>query len=307
MFMGGISNHCGKTNPQGIRFQHKFDPIPSIAMWKGQYAHQVQTAMLLWDMVDMACESDSGCAISSASLASGKDMREMGLGGANPFMIKDYLCDKWGAEPKSMYTDCYDLIAPYMSMLNPWPCGQILFQRVWAEEWEISELQKFGANGVIDVQWSTRNENCLGNIHVGAGTGCNTHSIEQIGAIDVAELQSGIFRKFEDYQLCVLGYEATLSTYIQNAIIDMPDLGAFVFTFSWVHSVYGYYPLCTSMDSSGDIIEMNIDSADTAGVNKMDGCSGAAVTTCANSCSTDYSNPWCMEDCMEAAGCYDVA
>jgi hypothetical protein len=288
-FVGGISNHCGMVNTQGVRFQHKFDPIPSIAMWKGQYAHQVKHAMLLYDVNDASCNSNSGCAISGAALATGKDMKQMGLGGSNPFMIKDYLCDKWKVEPKAMYTQCYDLIAPYMAMLNPWPCGQILFQRVWKEEWESSELAKFGANGVMDVMW--------------ADTGLGT--VEQIGAIDLVELQTGIFKKFEDYNNCVSSYEATLGAFIQNAIIDMPDVGAFLFSFSWLHSTYGHYPLCTDTDTSGNIVEINVDASDRSAVEKQD-CSATAITTCSNGCKSGakYSNPWCMEDCMWEAGCY---
>jgi hypothetical protein len=275
--VGGMSNFCGSVNPDGVRFFHKFDPVPSIAMWKGQYAHGVEHAMLLYDMPKSSCSVTSTCAISSGT-ASSKD--KYGLGGSDPLTIKDYLCDKWDVLPKAHYTSCYDKISSYMSLLNPWPCGQIIFHRMWKEEWETSQSLKVGDNGVIEFYWGEDGK---------------------VAVLDVVDLQTGLFQKFEEYTDCVAGYEATLGAYIQSAIIDLPEVSALafaVFGFTWVHSAYGNYPLCTE-SSGGKILSTNVDSSDEAKVEIMsDGC-GSTISQCEADCNdeADYSNYECFDEC----------
>jgi hypothetical protein len=279
--VGGMSNICGNTNPESIRFFHKFDPVPSIAMWKGQYAHGVEHAMLLYDMPKASCAVDSTCAV-SAGVAD--DISDYNMGGTNPLEIKDYLCDKWDILPKAMSTSCYDKISSYMSLLNPWPCGQIIFHRMWEEEWETSQLMKLGDGGIIEMYWGDEGK---------------------VAVLDVVDLKTGLFQKFEEYVDCVAGYESTLSAYIQSAIIDMPlasGISFAVFGFTWVHSAYGNYPLCTDISGS-TIASTNVDSADIAKVSTTK-CTSSEIATCEADCNdaADYSNYDCFDDCV--ASCF---
>jgi hypothetical protein len=275
--VGGMSNFCGNVNPQSVRFFHKFDPVPSVAMWKGQYGHGVEHAMMLYDMPKSSCSVTSTCAVSSGS-ASSKD--KYGLGGSDPLAIKDYLCDKWDVLPKAHYTSCYDKLSSYMSLFNPWPCGQIIFHRMWQEEWETSQTNKIGSNGVVEFYWGEDGKAAV---------------------LDFEELQTSLFQKFEEYTDCVAGYEATLGAYIQSAIIDIPELSGLAFAlfgFLWVHSTYGNYPLCTEA-SGGKILSTNVDSSDEAKVEIMsDGC-GSTITQCQADCNdeADYSNYDCFDEC----------
>jgi hypothetical protein len=294
--MGGIGNFCIKANPQSVRFFHKFDPVPSQAMWKGQFAHGVEHAMMLYDMPGSTCGDITTCSISSASLNAGES--DFGLYDSK-LMIKDYLCDKWGVTAKAFYTSCYDEITSYMSLMNPWPCGEIIFHRIWKEEWDTSALQKIGDNGVVEAYWGT----------------------EMVAALDFVALTDSMFVKFEEYTDCVAAYETTLSAYVQAMIVDLPVLAGIsymVFGFLWVHSTYGNYPLCTDLDTStGEIVETNVDAADKAKVDKND-CSSTYISYCETSCSytvassrrklvgaEDGLDPWCLDECMYA--CEDDA
>jgi hypothetical protein len=233
--------------------------------------------MMLYDMPSAGCSVTSTCAVSSGVAS---DVEDYGLRGSNPLDIKDYLCDKWDVLPKAMYTSCYDKISSYMSLLNPWPCGQIIFHRMWQEEWETSQLQKIGDNGVIEMYWGEEGK---------------------VAVLDVVDLQTGLFQKFEEYTDCVAGYEATLGAYIQAAIIDQPVLSGIsfaLFGFSWVHSTYGNYPLCADMESDGTVKSTNVDSSDLALIEK-NMCSSSAIAQCETDCndSSDYSNWDCFDEC----------
>jgi hypothetical protein len=278
-YIGGMSNYCSQSNQDSIRFFHKFDPIPSIAMWYGKFGHATEYAIMLYDMPDAGCESDSGCAISAASLDTDYTFGDIGLDGTNPFMIKDYLCDKWAVEPKAVVTECLDMITSYMSFGNPWPCGQIITMRVWQEEMSDSELASIGT---IDVQW---------------GRSDNT-----ITSANMVDLEFGIFQKFEEYVDCVSAYEAALIAYVQSSIIDLPELAGALFSFTWIHSTYGYYPLCTTSDGADGILSINVDSSDLAKIEK-NGCDTAQKNACAASCGGNKAtDEWCMWDCMYS--CY---
>lgn len=278
--LGGIGNYCSQANTDSIRFFHKFDPVPSQAMWKGQYAHGTEFAIMLYDMPDASCDSDVSCAISSGSLGD-TDEKMLGFGGSDPYMVKDYLCDKWAVGAKAYPTSCYDGITSYMSLLNPWPCGEIIFYRVWKEEWDTSSLMKIGNND--------------GTVHVMSGDG------SMAAALDFVMLQETMFLKFEEYVDCVEGYEATIGAYYQNAVVDFPEIGGIafmLFTFTWVHSTYALYPLCTDMQSDGTIEAVNIDSSDIASITVSE-CTGSELTYCETSvCSSKKDDPWCVHECM---------
>jgi hypothetical protein len=290
-YLGGMSNYCSAANPQSVRFYHKFDPVPSQGLWKGQFAHGVEHAMLLYDMPDSGCGDISGCELSATSLSSDASMSDLELGG-DPYMIKDYLCDKWAVEPKALYTSCYDEITSYMTMMAPWPCGEIIFHRIWKEEWETSQLEKIGDNGIIDVMWG--NEGLISVIDMVALTG--EHGT--------------LFKKFEEYTDCVESYEASLGAYIQAAIVDMPDLAPMMFAlfgFLWVHSTYGNYPLCTDLDgTTGELIEFNIDAADEAAIYRNE-CSNSELMACEADCSSSKAkkeDSYCFWEC--SMGCYST-
>ena len=38
------------ANPNGVRFWHKFDPVPSIALLLGQYQHEAEHTYTVYDV-----------------------------------------------------------------------------------------------------------------------------------------------------------------------------------------------------------------------------------------------------------------
>jgi len=54
----GMSTPCKQANPDSVRFFHKFDPIPSIGMWHGHFAHSVEHAVMVWDEYSTDCDND---------------------------------------------------------------------------------------------------------------------------------------------------------------------------------------------------------------------------------------------------------
>merc|ERR1712185_399055 len=111
-----------------------------------------------------------------------------------------------------------------------------------------------------------------------------------------------------EYVDCVEAYEATLGAYIQSAVADYPELGGIMFAlfgFLWVHSTYGNYPLCTSIDSStGELVQYNIDAADMAAMD-LNECSTNELSACSADCASSkdkMEDAYCFSDCM--ALCY---
>jgi hypothetical protein len=283
--LGGLGTYCSAANPQSVRFFHKFDPVPSQAMWKGQFAHGVEHAMMLWDAPTASCTDITGCAISAISLTSTGEDSDYGLDGTDPNNIVDYLCDKWGVEPKAMYTSCYDEITSYMSVMNPWPCGEITFHRMSKEEFTTAELQTISQDGVQELY----------------------HNDEMVGALDLVQLSETMFLAFEDYVDCVETWESTFATYVGFFIADVPvaaPIAPLLFTFAWVHSTYPNYPLCTEVKSDGTIEATNVDAEDIDSVMTNE-CSASELNACSADCSSSKSkkeDEWCFWDCSEA--CY---
>jgi hypothetical protein len=255
-------------------------------MWKGQYAHGVENAMMLWDAPSADCTDITSCAISAIELTSTGEISDYGLSDTDPNLIVDYLCDKFDVEPKAMYTSCYDEITSYMGLLNPWPCGEITFHRLWKEETTTAELQTISQDGVQEIYWAEHG---------------------MVAALDLVALTETMFLAFEDYINCVETWEATFSTYVGFSIADMPIMGPIaplIFTFTWVHSSYANYPLCTEVESDGTIKEFNIDAADVASVLTNE-CTASELNACSADCSSSTSkkeDEMCFYDCSQA--CY---
>merc|ERR1711988_1282773 len=79
----------------------------------------------------------------------------------------------------------------------------------------------------------------------------------------------------------------TVSLYVVMGAVAMPEFLGFMFTFTWLHSTYGYYPLC-ALESDGSVSTGFI--SDTA----IEGFGGQVDHTCTkssncNSCCTPTS------------------
>jgi hypothetical protein len=249
------------------------------------FVHNVEHNMMLWDTAKPSCSDITSCAITSGALKTGKDTSDLGLEGSNPYMIKDYLCDKWDVEAKVLYTSCYDDINSYMNLFTPWPCAEIIMNRLWDEEWENSQLPKIGDNGVVTINYED-------------------------GVFAKVDFKDTYFKKFEEYIDCVEHWDATFKTYITQGIMDLPEAGAmhmFLIGFTWIHSTYGSYPLCTVKDSNGEVTNFNIDSSDTSGM-VFNLCTKSELTACEASCNTDAKDfeIYCMDECEMTCSAYAV-
>jgi hypothetical protein len=266
-----------------VRFFHKFDPCPSLVLGGNRFAHQTEHAMMLWDNYKPSCSDITSCKISAGELKTGKDISDLGMEGSNPYMIKDYLCDKFAIEPKSIYTSCYDDITSYMNLLTPWPCAEILVNRLWDEEWENSQLLKIGDNGMVTVYFEDE-------IHA------------------VVDFTKQYFTKFEEYTDCVENWDASFETYIAQGIMDIPLAGPLhmlMIGFTWMHSTYGSYPLCTVKDSDGEIVSINTDTSDFSGM-VFNLCTKPELAACEATCASSAkdTDPYCMEDCETSCAAY---
>merc|ERR1711924_553903 len=106
----------------------------------------------------------------------------------------------------------------------------------------------------------------------------------------------GLFNEFEDYEYCITTWFSTIAAYYSTAIIDAPKFMGLLFSFSWIHSVYPFYPLCVTQ-TNGVIDAYGVDSTD--GVTVFT-CGSSAQATCASECggsasAAKKSDPWCYD------------
>jgi hypothetical protein len=262
---GSISNTCSGMNPGGVRFWHKFDPVPSVALVKGQYGHNVENSFSLYDIYGDDCFDNTACEIISA--AGTKEEVGFQANGVwvDPWMITNFLCDGWEIKPQSHYSPCWRAEASYMSMFNAWPCGQNTVMRLFQSM----------DDGYLD--WH------FGDVHIGT-------------------LQYTLFNEFEGMGLCVDSWLAAIDAYLQSAIVAFPMFMGTAFTFTWIHSTYGFYPLCLNFDAFGNVAGWEDERSLSLYKGAASNC--AYVTTCESYCMGGaYAlNPeaaYCMEDCME--------
>jgi hypothetical protein len=259
-----LSTPCAGANPDSVRFFHKFDPIPSIGMWHGKFAHSVEHAVMVWDEYDTGCDSNViACEITAnpAFVEYGSNANDW----LDPKGIKRFTCDAHDVSPYAVATGCTDAYSSYFSLLNPWPCGQILTQS-YAES-----LPEGGLNDALAAE---------------------------VKFLDLKLYLGTYFVAFEDYDDCMEAWFAVIYSQYPTAMIDMPISLGLIFTFSYTHSSYGLYPLC--LTTSGSEVTAK-DTVAEAGLNLMSSC----VTSAEQSLCYDPNNcPREDPDCVSMCLCY---
>jgi hypothetical protein len=263
-----ISSFCELAPPNSVRFYHKFDPIPSIMLWGGQYAHVASFGMMLGDYSIDTCASVTGCLISSAEKSDTADYWDYRLRGTNPFLITDYLCTEDSVQATSMYTSCESGLSSYMTMMQPMPCAQIPLMKYWQKH-----------DNLLTPDFSFKNM-----------------------VLDFADLKYSMLVIYEDYMDCVGDWYTTFSTYWDKAIIEMPWSGGLAFTFTYVHATYGLYPLCVDIDErSGMPLAQGNEGGES--VDQPD-CTSTEIDACSDYCR-DYGggDPSCITCCVWSEEC----
>jgi hypothetical protein len=266
----GTSMPCKLANPDSVRFFHKFDPVPSIGMWHGKFAHSVDHAVMVWDEYNTDCDNDVvACEITAdpAYVEYGSSVNDW----LDPKGIKQFTCDAHSVTPYAVATGCTDAYSSYYSLLNPWPCGQIL-TRSYAATLPEGEVQS-----AIDSA---------------TGFEANFFAIDKyLGTHFVA---------FEDYDACMEAWFAVIYSQYPTAMIDLPISLGLIFTFSYTHSSYGFYPLC--LTTAGSEVTAK-DSVAEAGFSLMSTCVTSAEESTCYSSSCPKDDPECITMCLcEAAG-----
>jgi hypothetical protein len=91
-------------------------------------------------------------------------------------------------------------------------------------------------------------------------------------------LANSLFKEHETFSTCVADWFATVDAYIISSVVDIWYSFGMLFTFSYVHSTYPYYPLCVgSIDSSG--VTGSYDSAISGDTPEKFGWAGLDFTT----------------------------
>jgi hypothetical protein len=293
---GSISGYCSGANPQGLRYAHKFDPIPSIATWAGKYGHAVENLIMVWDVYESTCASSStSCPLSSGTLKSGKTAADLELGfygNSDAYAIKDYLCAEYGIQAVAVPTGCVDKYSSYASLANPFPCGQILFMERFKDFME-KELPQ-GVSEIFGEVDSDVNYEKMTNWF---GNGEGAIAIGDF-VYDFHTLTTTLFKEMETFAVCVSDWLATVDAYMLSSVVDHWMQLGFLFTFTYVHSTYGLYPLCAEVDSSGMLL------GDIGGETMTDlkpttsGCTTSEMNAIYAYCSrVGYKeSPYCVDD-----------
>jgi hypothetical protein len=72
---------------------------------------------------------------------------------------------------------------------------------------------------------------------------------------DLEVLEHTLFTQWEEYNFCVQDWLATLDAAYSNAVVDLPLSMGIMFTFTYLHSAYGTYPLCVSRNSETNQVQ----------------------------------------------------
>jgi hypothetical protein len=272
--------------PQGVRMFHKFDPVPSIMMWLGQFAHEVANPFMLWDVNTGDCSPTDSCVIMADG---GQNKISVNGIAVDPTETNWYLCDAFSVKAQATPMPCWTQVTSYMSVFNPLPCGQAVAQRLFEMvDGETVKLNEYDAT--------------INKAYLNAGN-----------------LQYIAFREFENYDYCVESWIASTSAYLRTAAVADPKFMGVAFTFTWLHSTYGYYPLCVKA-ADGSLLKTLDDGEDAfEGMGFDMSCTMEA--TCLNACTPSsrrlealpadveaklaarkltYSDYDCFGDCMDA-------
>jgi len=274
--LGGLGNYCVKSNSQGIRFIHKFDPVASLTAWNGQYGHAVENTIMVMDAVDTGCSTgyNTGCDISGATLQTGKGYADLGLDGTNPDNVKVWMCTKHSVKPCTWWSKCTDYYTSYQSGGTQNPCAQLQFQR----QLELFAQSEEGQEAYSDIKQ-----------HFG-GTeqaGLMQHDWSGDGLTSVWKKQMiyNLFKEHEGFAACASDWYATTAAWLNAAMVDatgiMWAITPFMFGFTWVHSTYGFYPLCANRDGNGDFTNFCADKHDP---NWLHSCTQDQLTALSTFC-----------------------
>jgi hypothetical protein len=249
----GLQDVCGKAPPQSVRFFHKFDPVPSIGMWGGSFQHAIVNPIMVWETPSSDCslqDFDASCKINADDSKT--------YMGADVDGIVSYLCDAHGMETNMLPLSCYDYVSSYFSILNPWPCGQIAYTAF------MQLLQD------STYAWLTG------------------HSEDSAEVAGFETYKQNIFTAYEGMFSCSFAWWMTVDAYWGQAYLDHMEGNGILFTFTWVHSTYPNYPLCLSVDSSGELESFG-DYDDSDFELQTEGVDSSEMSTCYN--AVDYSDP----------------
>jgi hypothetical protein len=311
-----MSTFCYTAPKQSVRFVHKFDPVPSMMMWTAKYQHKVENAIMLWDLFEPGCASESvGCDISSRELSTGEtDYKLLGLKGTNPDLLKSWVCTKSSSMPITMATVCEQELTSYFTLMNPFPCGWIL-----AKTYLDGFTAKSMGEGTVDhadtagdivscLQEDDKDgKGCMVGFKWLTGSGKDSTIMYNNVQYDAFNFISKFFALMEDFDTCVSDWTSTMFTHYSADVVNDPKLMGLMFTFTWLHSTYGMYPLCVEVDSSGKVESYIPTSVETAIIAEVEEyaeepvCDSTAKTACYDFCGlSGYKfTDSCYDDCLE--------
>jgi hypothetical protein len=178
--------------------------------------------------------------------SSSYDVDDLGMDGADPSIVDEYLCTMFSTQAATWVTGCEDSYSSYMSMMNPFPCGQIVFHEHLIDmldgDYYGIDTSKYIDGDDVSMMTVTRDvfgaDAANGDVVVWTAAGTPEK-------FNLFELQYILFHEFETFAKCASDWFATVDSYLIPSIVDMWVQMGFLFTFTYVHSTYGFYPLCT--------------------------------------------------------------
>jgi hypothetical protein len=292
-----FASPCDLAPPLSVRFVHKFDPAGSIAMWEGTWAHTVQNVMMVSDEIGLSCMDTIGdeCSLSAGVLDTSEgesnSIWDLGLDGTNPYLIDSFLCTSTGTTPISVSVSCEQSVTSYMSMGVPDPCSWITTMKYW--EPTVGTLP--ASLQYMDWAYAEKGEGMVEVMGVSRDIVVNKIFLE--------DLAYSLFMEFESYTECLASWFSTVKAHYPLALIAMPETLGLLFTFSFTHSSYGLYPLCTTTDKNGEIGSLI---PEGSGVDySTSSCDTSEEQECRMFCD-DFSEPGCMSCCLQN-GCSPCA
>jgi hypothetical protein len=230
------------------------------------------------------CEAGyTGCQIAAAEASPEASTYEAyRLRGTNPFLITDYVCtgSAGNVQAMSIYSSCDQEITSYLTVLNPFPCATIPLIKVY---------QALVAGGLE--------------------LGIHTMGFDKyVATLDFDDLAFTLFNVFEDYSSCVDSWATSLTFHFVKAMLEFPEMLGIAWSFTWLHSVYGMYPLCAVANDDGTLMDQGNIDGETYNTHY---CNADAVNECYDECAAEtgsgggayyapMNDPTCITDCLSA-------
>jgi hypothetical protein len=161
---------------------------------------------------------------------------------SNPYMAKEWLCTNLNVEASVWISACDNQYSSYMTMLNPDPCSQISLMRRYRDFMQGDSI----VNDILGVDQEDVNKftQAFMGGHRGFVSICSIDGEMNCEFISLYALQFALWEEIETIGLCYQDCVATMESYVTPAVVDLWYSFGFLFTFSMVHSTYGFYPLC---------------------------------------------------------------